>query len=1026
MSFLGSLAVAGLLGHAGEATSLVRVGPESRVLRESTTPIGPDETVVEVVRQGIDETGAAVEVPSRYVTLATGLNRWDERAREWLAAVPEFEATAEGYFVARQTRTRLILPPDLSTEPVDMLGPDGVRLISAPFGLSVVDLSTGDTALLGYLQPCRAEQVAPDTVVFRNCLTRVRADLVFRISLAGMEQFLMLREWIPSLRDLEMDPAHVRLQFYTEFFEAPEPTSRLTKLKETDAALLRERVWEPDLTDRELTFGESTRMIPGRAFAAGDQNVSAPVAKSYEAVEERRFLVESCDYLDVAPWLEGLPAPEETVNYEGARLEPGQRVPANLPERLVGKPRWAGLPFEDRLPGKAWAVLGPETFEALDTGTYLAASGPGFVLDYTTINASKTNYTFRADETYYVTAYVYLYGTTTLEGGTVIKYAPKSGYSPQLLVTGPVDCKTDFYRPAILTAKDENTVGTTISGSSGTPSGSYAHIAFYCYYTSSDIDLRHLRVKHANYGFLFQGSTSNALRHAQFVDCSYPVYVYAAGTVAIHNLLVAQGKSGGAVFRGYSSTLDGQHITVHDASNLFINGGSATLSLKNSLLVEVDTIQSYTSLATTELGSSAGVFASVGEGDHYLAAGSPYRNVGTDQIDSALLGDLAELTTYAPLVYESEILTSATEWWPVVERDTANPDLGYHYPALDYAVNNLQAKNGGTLTIRPGTAVGVFGYLGLVAEDYGTLDLEGTATKRITLAHYVAVQEGTNVWGSAQYQPNLVCGPPHNRTSYAASPDLTLRFVDLSLLGGRGYGVTTMNGWYSPKTLSVRDCRFFGGGASIASASGSPVIELANNLFRRSSTSFYGWPALTAYNNLFWGAVTNNFNPGSGVSWSLMDNAFDHTAIGGSTTGISRTHNAYLGTVSPTPSGWVTANDLTVASFNYVSGALGEFYHSSTNLFDAGSRGADVAGLYHFTTQADPEPEEDSEVDIGFHYVATDGNGMPNDEDGDGVPDYVEDANGNGEVDSGETDWTDAQDLGVTVWISRPRKGPVP
>ncbi|MCP5519765.1 MAG: hypothetical protein H7A45_21200 [Verrucomicrobiales bacterium] len=49
MCFPGSLALAGLFGHAGEVTSLVRVGPESRVLRENATPIGPDETVVEVV-----------------------------------------------------------------------------------------------------------------------------------------------------------------------------------------------------------------------------------------------------------------------------------------------------------------------------------------------------------------------------------------------------------------------------------------------------------------------------------------------------------------------------------------------------------------------------------------------------------------------------------------------------------------------------------------------------------------------------------------------------------------------------------------------------------------------------------------------------------------------------------------------------------------------------------------------------------------------------------------------------------------
>jgi hypothetical protein len=44
-------------------------------------------------------------------------------------------------------------------------------------------------------------------------------------------------------------------------------------------------------------------------------------------------------------------------------------------------------------------------------------------------------------------------------------------------------------------------------------------------------------------------------------------------------------------------------------------------------------------------------------------------------------------------------------------------------------------------------------------------------------------------------------------------------------------------------------------------------------------------------------------------------------------------------------------------------------------------------------------------VDIGLHYVAVNSSGEPIDTDGDGLPDYFEDANGNGSADSGETDW---------------------
>ena len=45
-------------------------------------------------------------------------------------------------------------------------------------------------------------------------------------------------------------------------------------------------------------------------------------------------------------------------------------------------------------------------------------------------------------------------------------------------------------------------------------------------------------------------------------------------------------------------------------------------------------------------------------------------------------------------------------------------------------------------------------------------------------------------------------------------------------------------------------------------------------------------------------------------------------------------------------------------------------------------------------------------VDIGYHYVATDAYGNPLDSNGNGIPDYLEDANGDGMFDAGDlADW---------------------
>jgi hypothetical protein len=61
--------------------------------------------------------------------------------------------------------------------------------------------------------------------------------------------------------------------------------------------------------------------------------------------------------------------------------------------------------------------------------------------------------------------------------------------------------------------------------------------------------------------------------------------------------------------------------------------------------------------------------------------------------------------------------------------------------------------------------------------------------------------------------------------------------------------------------------------------------------------------------------------------------------------------------------------------------------------------------LFHYTTQtAAGSKEANSPVDIGLHYVAADTAGNPLDMDDDGLADYLEDSNGNGLIDAGETD----------------------
>ena len=105
-----------------------------------------------------------------------------------------------------------------------------------------------------------------------------------------------------------------------------------------------------------------------------------------------------------------------------------------------------------------------------------------------------------------------------------------------------------------------------------------------------------------------------------------------------------------------------------------------------------------------------------------------------------------------------------------------------------------------------------------------------------------------------------------------------------------------------------------------------------------------------------------------------------------------------------------------LTSLTYARGPLGNYYQTGTNVYyqngtnlvDKGSRTASAAGLYHYTSVTNQTIEAQSTVDIGPHYMALDSTGTPVDTDGDGLPDYVEDANGNGAQDTNETSMVSA------------------
>jgi hypothetical protein len=101
-----------------------------------------------------------------------------------------------------------------------------------------------------------------------------------------------------------------------------------------------------------------------------------------------------------------------------------------------------------------------------------------------------------------------------------------------------------------------------------------------------------------------------------------------------------------------------------------------------------------------------------------------------------------------------------------------------------------------------------------------------------------------------------------------------------------------------------------------------------------------------------------------------------------------------------------------VSGTTYLAGPLGTYYQATNSSFiNKGSlTDAAVAGLFHYSLVTNlvggiQIKETNSVVDIGFHYVATDAIGQALDTDGDGLPDYLEDVNGNGNEADDATGW---------------------
>jgi hypothetical protein len=423
-------------------------------------------------------------------------------------------------------------------------------------------------------------------------------------------------------------------------------------------------------------------------------------------------------------------------------------------------------------------------------------------------------------------------------------------------------------------------------------------------------------------------------------------------------------------------------------------------------------------------------YQSVGAGNYYLASGCIFTNAGTTSIDGTLLAGLRKMTTHPPIIYSNVTMSVNTNFSPQAQRDTDTPDLGYHYDPIDYLVYYLWITNA-ALTVTGGAVIAYYNDIGVILTDGSSINSTGTPLAPNWFVRNSTVQEQPVSIGSG----SATAVDSYHTSTAPIGQFLFTKFACLATSSsGSSYYLYHGGFNFAYSNLLVQNCEFWNGQNNF---SGGNLVQatLRNNLFARSqfiaTAVSYTNDTLCLTNNLFWGiggaggTSRIKFNSASDTNnvWIAYNNAFDTCNINSVSTGTNG-YNAYLNCtnyISPT-----NATDIILTnSLAYQTGPLGTFYQpSSSPLIDKGSTTADQVGLYHFTTQTSQVPETNSTVDIGYHYVAVDGNGNPLDSNENGIPDYLEDANGNGVHDFGDLgDWQNT--LNLKVLITRPRNGSI-
>jgi hypothetical protein len=431
--------------------------------------LGKSFTVMESTRPGTNQAGQLISKTNRYTTIGNGMN-FRDASGNWAESKPVVQSFSEG-IVCSGASYRAIISTNLRTAgAIDLQTGDG-RIVSHPLGIGFFDPASGRSVLLAQVKDCLAEVVS-NKIIFRDAFegSGIKAAVVYTYGVGRFHQDVTFVKR-PAVTPADFGlGSKTRLELMTEIVQSPAPEVTEHVLKAETNAALRAGMVEPDVVDQTLKFGEMIMPL-GRAFLNGTAapiQRGLPVAKRLLNIDGRTVLTESLEWTAAKAELDQLPL----ASVSGTKTKDVAAINRQLPARRVAQRVQS---FETRLAeitrSRSIALAGLDARQSgRNSGLKTHESPLGFVMDYELME-SIDGFTFLSG-TYYLPSAVSIHSCSFYSYSQIIF---KYGHFSSLNLSGSIGSYSGYTN--IFTSVDDDTIGDTIEGSTGSPDGYYAAYA---------------------------------------------------------------------------------------------------------------------------------------------------------------------------------------------------------------------------------------------------------------------------------------------------------------------------------------------------------------------------------------------------------------------------------------------------------------------------------------------------------------------------------------------------------------------